>query len=108
MPTVSLLPGSLDVLTLRAASHGPLHGYGVIEFIRDTSDDSFRVEEGALYQALHRLERQGYLASAWGTSENNRRAKFYELTPQGRRRLRAETAEWRRYARAMNLVLGFV
>lgn len=104
---VSILPGTLDVLILRAASHGPKHGYGIVQFIRESSGESFLVEEGALYQALHRLERQGVLASAWGSSENNRRAKFYELTPAGRRRLTAEKAEWRRYAVAMDRVLGF-
>ncbi|MGH7586157.1 MAG: PadR family transcriptional regulator [Gemmatimonadales bacterium] len=103
---VPILPGTLDVLILHAAKWGPRHGYAISEYIREESEDELRVDEGALYQALHRLERQRYLSSNWGTSENNRRAKFYELTPTGRRRLTAEAANWRRYALAMNRVLG--
>jgi transcriptional regulator len=103
---VTILPGTLDLMVLHAAKWGPRHGYAISEYIRETSDDALQVEEGALYQALHRLERQGLLTSSWGTSENNRRAKFYQLTPTGRRRLTAEAANWKRYVAAMNRVLG--
>lgn len=103
--SMSLLPGTLEVMILQAAKWGPRHGYAITAYIREASDDAFQLDEGALYQALHRLERQQLLVSNWGTSENNRRAKFYQLTPAGRRRLVKEAASWRRYAAAMNAVL---
>lgn len=89
-----LLPGTLDLLILKAVSLGPLHGYGVLLRIQQISGQSFTIEQGALYPALFRLERQGLLDTDWGTSDNNRRARFYRLTPAGRRRLRQETQEW--------------
>ena len=89
-PPGELLPGTLDMLILKTVSRGPLHGYGIAQFIQRASDDVLKVEEGALYPALHRLEVRGWLLSSWGTSDNNRRAKFYRLSALGRRELDAE------------------
>ena len=106
MPTeLDLLQGTLDVLVLKTLSWGPRHGYAVARWIAQTTDDALRVEEGALYAALHRLEKRGWIESEWGLSENNRRAKFYQLTAQGRAQLRAEAARWTRYAEAVFKVL---
>ena len=104
--TAELLQGTLDVMVLKALTRGPLHGYGVAEFIHLSSNDVLRVEEGALYPALHRLELRGLLASEWGVSDNNRRAKFYQLTAAGRRHLAAETDSWARLAAAVTQVLN--
>lgn len=104
-PTLELLKGTLDVLVLKALSWGPEHGYGVSRLIRQRTDDVLAIEDAALYQALHRLERRGWLESEWGVSENNRRAKYYRLTTEGRRQLRSETAIWRKYAEAVFKVL---
>src|SRR6201989_2458612 len=93
-----VLPGTLDLLILKAVSLGPLHGYGVLLRIGQISGGALLVEQGALYPALFRLVRQGLLKASWGTSEDNRRAKFYELTSTGRKRLREETAECNRLA----------
>jgi PadR family transcriptional regulator PadR len=101
-----LLPGTLDLLILKAVSLGPLHGYGVLLRIGQISEQALLIEQGALYPALFRLVRQGLLKASWGTSENNRRAKFYELTPMGRRRLREETDAWNRVVAAMGSVLA--
>lgn len=101
-----LLPGTLDLLVLKAVSLGPKHGYGVLLRIEQISGQALSIEQGALYPALFRLEAKGMLASEWGTSENNRRAKFYTLTPAGRRKLREATGEWDRLAAAMACVLG--
>ncbi|HEV8338014.1 MAG TPA: PadR family transcriptional regulator [Candidatus Polarisedimenticolia bacterium] len=101
-----LLPGTLDLLILKAVSLGPLHGYGVLLRIGQISGRALLIEQGALYPALFRLVRQGLLNASWGTSENNRRAKFYELTPSGRKRLREETDEWGRLAAAMASALA--
>lgn len=100
-----LLPGTLDLLILKAVSLGPLHGYGVLLRIGQISNGALIIEQGALYPALCRLERQGLLTAEWGVSENNRRAKFYQLTSSGRRRLRQETESWNRVASAMATVL---
>src|ERR1700747_1612242 len=91
-----LLQGTLDLLILKALASGAMHGYAVAEWIHQTSQDVLRVEEGALYPALHRLELKGLLKSEWGTSDNNRRAKFYFLTATGRKHLAAEQAHWGR------------
>src|SRR5687767_11729405 len=91
-----LMPGTLDMLILKTLIRGSLHGYAIAEFIQRTSEDVLRVEEGALYPALHRLEVRGLLASAWGASDNNRRAKFYRLTAAGRRQLAQEASYWAR------------
>ncbi len=101
----ALLPGTLDLLILKAVSLGPLHGYGVLLRIEQISGGALLVEQGALYPALHRLESQGLLATEWGTSDNNRRAKFYTLTPAGRHRLREESQGWQRLAAAMAAAL---
>lgn len=101
-----LLPGTLDLLILRAASLGPLHGYGILLRIEQISGGALVIEQGALYPGLFRLLRQGLLKANWGTSENNRRAKFYELTAAGRKRLREETAGWNRLASAIASALA--
>ena len=101
-----LLPGTLDLLILKAVSLGPLHGYGVLLRIGQISGKALLIEQGALYPALFRLVRQGLLKATWGTSDNNRRAKFYELTATGRKRLREETEDWNRLAAAMGTALG--
>ena len=101
-----LLPGTLDLLILKAVSLGPLHGYGVLLRIQQISGRALVIEQGALYPALFRLVRQGLLKASWGTSENNRRAKFYELTAAGRKRLRQEAQEWNRLAAAIAAALG--
>lgn len=105
-PNAGLLPGTLDLLILKAVSLNPQHGYGVLLRIEQISAGGFRIDQGALYPALYRLERQGLLDTEWGISENNRRAKFYTLTPTGRKRLRAETEGWHRLSAAMEAVLG--
>ena len=104
--TAQILPGTLDLLILKAVSLGPLHGYGVLLRIGQISGQALLIEQGALYPALFRLVRQGLLKAAWGISENNRRAKFYELTPAGRKRLGEETEGWNRLASAMSAALG--
>jgi PadR family transcriptional regulator len=104
-PSADLLPGTLDLLILKAVSLGPLHGYGVLLRIGQISGGALVIEQGALYPALFRLERQGLLAAEWGVSENNRRAKFYTLTAAGRKRLREETAGWERLVTAMGAAL---
>jgi len=101
-----LLPGTLDLLILKAVSLGPLHGYGVLLRIGQISERALLIEQGALYPALFRLVRQGLLKASWGTSDNNRRAKFYELTPLGRKRLREETDGWNRLATAIASALS--
>ncbi|HVT60518.1 MAG TPA: PadR family transcriptional regulator [Thermoanaerobaculia bacterium] len=105
-PAVDLLPGTLDLLILKAVSLGPQHGYGVLLRIEQISGNRFQIEQGALYPALYRLEHQGLLQAEWGTSDNNRRAKFYQLTAAGRRRLREETEGWRRLVGAMAAALA--
>jgi transcriptional regulator len=101
-----LLPGTLDLLILKAVSLGPLHGYGVLLRIEQVTGGALTIEQGALYPALYRLESQDLIAGEWGVSENNRRAKFYSLTRAGRKRLRAETESWNRLALAMATALG--
>jgi PadR family transcriptional regulator, regulatory protein PadR len=96
-----LLPGTLDLLILKAVSLGKLHGYGVLLRIEQISGGALQIQQGALYPALYRLEYQGFISSEWGTSENNRRAKYYRLTPTGRRHLGEETASWNRLADAI-------
>jgi PadR family transcriptional regulator PadR len=101
-----LLPGTLDLLILRAVSLGPLHGYGILLRIGQISDNGLLIEQGALYPGLFRLTRQGLLKTTWGVSDNNRRAKFYELTAAGRKRLREETDSWNRLATAIASALA--
>lgn len=100
-----LLQGTLDLLVLRALAAGPSHGYGVATLVHDRTDGELAIEDAALYQALHRLDRQGLVDAEWRPSENNRRARYYELTAAGRKRLREQTANWRRYTRAVDAVL---
>ena len=101
-----LLPGTLDVLILKAVSLGRLHGYGVLLRIGQISGGALAIQQGALYPALYRLEHQGLISSEWGTSDNNRKAKYYQLTATGRRRLGQETASWNRLAQAVALALA--
>jgi len=95
---VDLLPGTLDMLILKAVSLGPLHGYGVLLRIQQISKDRLEIQQGSLYPALYRLEHQGWIASEWGESENKRKAKFYRLTAAGKRQLREETERWKHTA----------
>jgi PadR family transcriptional regulator, regulatory protein PadR len=104
--SADILPGTLDLLILKAVSLGSLHGYGVLLRIEQISGGALAVEQGALYPALYRLEERGMLASEWGVSENNRRAKYYRLTRKGERRLREQTDSWNRLASAIAAVLG--
>ncbi len=101
-----ILPGTLDLLILRAVSLGPLHGYGILMRIGQISGGALLIEQGALYPGLFRLVKQGLLKSNWGTSENNRKAKFYELTVAGKKRLKEETQNWNRLATAIGAALG--
>jgi PadR family transcriptional regulator, regulatory protein PadR len=101
-----LLPGTLDMLILKAVSLTPLHGYGVLLRIKQISGEALDIPQGSLYPALYRLEHQGLVATEWGQSDNNRRAKYYTLTAAGRRRLREETASWKRTADAIAAALG--
>jgi transcriptional regulator len=101
----SLLQGTVALLILRALQLGPAHGYAITRWIRERTDGALTMEDAALYQALHRLEARGWIEAEWGVSENNRRAKYYALTPDGRRQLRSEISSWRRYAEAMFKVI---
>lgn len=104
--TTDLLPGTLDMLILKAVSLKPLHGYGVLLRIRQISGEALDIPQGSLYPALYRLEHQDLIAAEWAQSDNNRRAKFYTLTPAGRRRLREETAGWNRMSSAIAAALS--
>jgi len=106
MAESGIMQGTLDVIVLKAVSWGPRHGYAITRWVRQTTEGALDIEEGALYPALHRLERRGLVESDWGLSENNRRAKFYQLTPAGQRHLRNEAAAWQRYADLLARVLG--
>ncbi len=101
-----MLQGTLDMLILRTLVMGPAHGHTIAQVIEHTSEQALEVEQGSLYPALHRLEDRGLVAAKWGVSENNRKAKFYQLTAAGRRRLAAETSRWRLMTRAIGLILG--
>lgn len=104
--TADIIPGTLDLLILKAVSLGPLHGYGVLLRIEQLSKEMLQIEQGSLYPALYRLEHAGLIESEWGISDNNRRAKFYTLSTSGRARLRKEASQWERFARAMGNVLA--
>jgi transcriptional regulator len=104
--SLDLLQGTLDVLVLRALSWGPMHGYAVARFINQGSDGTFKVLDGALYTALHRMEERGWVESEWGNAESGKRAKFYRLTSAGRRAVRSETANWNDYVAAVARVLA--
>ena len=96
-----LLQGTLELLVLKTLSWGPMHGYGIASWIEQATGDVLRVEEGSLYPALYRMTRKGWIAGEWGTSENNRKAKFYGLTAEGRRQLKEQTSGWQRLAAAV-------
>ena len=109
MPSPTALPlvqGTLDLLVLRTLAAGPMHGYGIASLVDERTRGELVIEDAALYQALHRLDRQGLVDAEWKASDNNRRARYYTLTPAGRRRLREDTANWRRYTRAVDAVLA--
>ena len=103
---IDLLQGTLDVLILKAVSIDSMHGYGVAVWLEKSTDDVLKIEEGSLYPALHRMQRKGWLDAEWGRSENNRRAKYYRITPAGRKHLRQESASWDQFAGAVSSVLG--
>ena len=102
---LELLQGTLDVLVLRALAWGPMHGYAVARFIRDGSDGTFRILDGALYTSLHRMHERGWVESAWGLSDQGKRARFYTLTTVGKHAVKTETAMWERYVKAVARVL---
>ena len=106
MDRVELVRGTLDVMILKALTWGPKHGYAVTRWVSDTTEGRLDIVEGALYPALHRLEKRGLVTSEWGVSENNRQARFYRITAEGRRQLRSETAAWQEYVQLLALVLG--
>ena len=106
MGNAELLPGTLDLLILKAVSLGTLHGYGVLLRIQQITRNALTIEQGAVYPALYRLEKQGLLDADWGTSDNNRRARFYRLTAAGRRRMRDHTETWQRTVSAMTAALN--
>jgi transcriptional regulator len=101
MPDVEVLRGTLDLLILKAVSWGPAHGFAIARWIERATGDVLQIEEGSLYPALHRLNARGWIAAEWGVSDNNRRAKYYTLTPKGRAQLRVEAATWTRFAHAV-------
>lgn len=107
-PSTDLLQGTLDLLILQTLATGPMHGWGVAQRIQQVSKDVLRIGQGSLYPALYRLEYRGWIQSEWGNSENNRRAKFYRLTPTGRKQLETELDTWERLSGAIALVLGRV
>jgi len=102
---LEVLQGTLDVLVLKALATESRHGYAVAQWIRKTTHDALQIEDGALYTALHRMEKRGWLASEWGQSENNRKAKYYKITPAGRKHLKARTKTWSKYADAVSKIL---
>ena len=105
-PGTDVLQGTLDLLILKAASLEPMHGWGLSQRIQQLSRGTLDVHQGSLYPALHRLVKRGLLSASWGTSENNRRARFYRLTPAGRRQLAEETATWQRFSSGVNAILA--
>jgi transcriptional regulator len=105
-PTGNLLQGTLDLLVLKTLSWGPRHGYAIARWLEETTDDALRIEEGSLYPALYRIERRGWIAAEWGTSELGKRIKVYALTPAGRAQLRREAAAWSTFTAAVGKVLG--
>lgn len=102
---MDVMVGTLDLLVLKALAWGPRHGYAVVKWVAETTDDDLTIEEGALYTSLHRMESRGWVKGVWGLSEHNRKAKYYEITAQGRRELRTAISRWSKYARAVERVL---
>jgi transcriptional regulator len=107
-PTAELLPGTLYMLILRTLASGPLHGYAIAKRVREASNEGIAIEEGSLYPALNRMLVKGWLKAEWGISDNNRKARFYRLTPEGRRQLESEAEEFNRMVRAIQLVMRTV
>jgi PadR family transcriptional regulator PadR len=107
-PELDLVRGTFDLIILKTLSWGPMHGLGVLRWIEDTTQRRLQIEEGALYPALHRLEQRGWLDAEWGYTENNRKAKYYRLTPLGRRQLTAELSKWERYTEAVGMIVSAV
>lgn len=105
MKKVDILQGTLDMLVLQTLSRGTMHGYEVSKWIRETTNEALLVEEGSLYPALHRMEKRGWIQSEWGTSENNRKAKYYSLTETGRRQLQIESSGWERMTEAISKIM---
>jgi PadR family transcriptional regulator PadR len=105
MSATDLVNAPLHLMILKTLTWGPMHGYAIARWIRDVTGDVLQIEEGSLYPALHRMEQRGWVVADWGVSENNRRAKFYRLTPEGRQHLAGETPNWLRFARAVGTVL---
>lgn len=105
-PELDLVRGTFDLIILKTLSWGPMHGLGVLRWIEDVTLQRLQVEEGALYPALHRLEQKGWLDAEWGYTENNRKAKYYKLTPLGRRQLTAELSKWQRYTEAVGMIVN--
>lgn len=103
---LDLLQGTLDMLILKALSWGPNHGFGVARLIEERTGDALTIEEGSLYPALHRMARRGWIRAEWGVSENNRRARFYQLTPAGRTQLAAETRDWNRFTAVVGMLMA--
>ena len=103
----TILQGSLDLLVMQTLQSGAKHGYAITRHLMEVSEEFLRVEEGSLYPALHRMEKKGWIKSRWGTSESNRRAKYYELTPAGRQQLKDEVVHWKKLSKAVNQVLGY-
>ena len=101
-----LLQGTLELLVLKTLSWGPMHGYGIASWIEEITGDTLRIEEGSLYPALYRMARKGWIKGTWGTSENNRKAKFYQLTAEGTRQFREQTSGWQRFASAVSRAIG--
>lgn len=105
MSATDLINAPLHLMILKTLTWGPMHGYAIARWIRQVTGDVLQIEEGSLYPALHRMEQRGWVVADWGVSENNRRAKFYQLTPEGRQHLRGETPNWLRFAKAVGTVL---
>jgi transcriptional regulator len=105
IPELDLVRGTLDLLVLKTLSWGPMHGLAVMRWIEQTTRDQLQIEEGALYPALHRMEEKGWLDADWGYTERNRKAKFYRVTPRGRKHLAGELARWQRYTTVVGLVI---
>jgi PadR family transcriptional regulator, regulatory protein PadR len=101
-----VLKGTLDLMILKALSWEPMHGFGLTKWIRRTTDDALQIEDGALYPALHRLERRGWISSEWGVTENNRKAKYYDLTREGRQQLKQELTSWSRFSEAVTKIVN--
>jgi PadR family transcriptional regulator PadR len=102
---LEIIQGTLDLIILRTLRWGPLHGHGIAKFIQQTSGETFKIEHGSLYPALQRLLQEGWVAAEWGTSTNNRKARFYRLTPAGRKQLSAEHSKWERFSEAIARIL---